>query len=126
MIKRLETMVMMAGFDLPVRAIREQISMAVDLIVHQSRMRDGSRRITAITEIAGMEGDVITTQDVFLFEQEYVDDAGKIHGRLQPTGLHPKCYNQILHANVKLPSDVFVPRTMEAAATPKARIMGGR
>jgi pilus assembly protein CpaF len=125
MIKRLETMVMMAGFDLPVRAIREQISMAVDVIVHQSRMKDGTRKITAITEIAGMEGDVITTQDIFLFEQEYVDDAGKIHGRLQPTGLHPKVYNQILHANVKLPSDVFVPRTMEAA-TPKARIMGGR
>jgi len=125
MIKRLETMVMMAGFDLPVRAIREQISMAVDIVVHQSRMRDGTRKVTAITEIAGMEGDVITTQDIFLFEQEYVDDAGKIHGRLQPTGLHPKCFDKILHANVKLPSDVFVPRTMEAA-TPKARIMGGR
>lgn len=126
MIKRLETMVMMAGFDLPVRAIREQISMAVDLIVHQSRMKDGTRKITAITEIAGMEGDVITTQDVFLFEQEYIDDAGKIHGRLQPTGLHPKCYNQILHSGVKLSSDVFVPRAMMEAATPKARIMGGR
>jgi pilus assembly protein CpaF len=126
MIKRLETMVMMAGFDLPVRAIREQIAMAVDLVVHQSRMKDGTRKITAITEIAGMEGDVITTQDVFLFEQEYIDDAGKIHGRLQPTGLHPKCYNQILHAGVKLPSEVFIPRAFTEAVTPKARIMGGR
>ncbi len=125
MIKRLETMVMMAGFDLPVRAIREQIGMAVDVIVHQSRMRDGTRKITGITELAGMEGDVITTQDIFLFEQDYVDDAGKIHGKLQPTGLHPKCYNAILHANVKLPSEVFVPRTIDPA-TPKARIMGGR
>ena len=126
MIKRLETMVMMAGFDLPMRAIREQIAMAVDLIVHQSRMKDGTRKITAITEIAGMEGDVITTQDVFLFEQEYIDDAGKIHGRLQPTGLHPKCYNQILHSGVKLSSDVFIPRGFTETATPKARIMGGR
>ncbi len=126
MLKRLETMVMMAGFDLPVRAIRDQIAMAVDVIVHQSRMKDGTRKITGITEIAGMEGEVITTQDVFLFEQDYIDDAGKIHGRLQPTGLHPKCYNQILHAGVKLSSDVFVPRAFTDAATPKARIMGGR
>ncbi|MDQ3813202.1 MAG: CpaF family protein [Armatimonadota bacterium] len=117
MIKRLETMVMMAGFDLPVRAIREQVSMAINLVVHQERMRDGVRRISAITEIVGMEGDVITMQDVFTFEQEYVDDAGMIHGRLQPTGLHPKCYGMILHAGVKLPAEVFTPRMAEAPTT---------
>jgi pilus assembly protein CpaF len=89
MLSRLETMVLMAGVDLPVRAIREQIAAAVDLIVHQSRLKDGTRKITHITEVQGMEGDVIVMQDVFVFEQTGVLD-GKIQGRLKPTGIRPK------------------------------------
>ena len=87
MLSRLETMVLMAGVDLPLRAIREQIASAIDLIVHQSRLKDGTRRITNITEVQGMEGDVIVMQDVFVFEQTGVIE-GKIQGRLKPTG-HP-------------------------------------
>jgi pilus assembly protein CpaF len=106
-LKRLETMVMMAGFDLPVKAIREQIAMAVHLIVHQERMRDGKRRITAITEIVGMEGDVITLQDLFRFEQERIDDEGRIHGALVPTGLRPKNWDVIVDNGVELSMELF-------------------
>ena len=86
---RLETMVLMAGVDLPVRAIREQIASAVDIIVQQSRLKDGTRKIVNITEVQGMEGDVIVMQDVFVFEQTGVVE-GKIQGRLKPTGIRPK------------------------------------
>ena len=89
MLSRLETMVLMAGVDLPLRAIREQVASAVDLIVHQSRLKDGTRKITNITEVQGMEGDVIVMQDVFVFEQTGVVE-GKIQGRLKPTGIRPK------------------------------------
>ncbi len=103
---RMETMVLMAGMDLPIRAIREQISSAVDVIVHQSRMRDGSRKITHITEINGMEGDVITTTDIFIFEQTGFDN-GKVIGRLRPTGLRPKFMDKIEASGVHLPASVF-------------------
>src|SRR5215207_799796 len=86
---RLETMVLMAGMDLPVRAIREQIASAVNLILQQSRMKDGTRKIVAITEVQGMEGDVIVTQDVFVYEQTGIEN-GKIVGRMKPTGIRPK------------------------------------
>ena len=89
MLSRLETMVLMAGVDLPLRAIREQIASAVDLIVQQTRLKDGTRRIVNITEVQGMEGDVIVMQDVFVFEQTGVVE-GKIQGRLKPTGIRPK------------------------------------
>ena len=118
--KRLETMVMMAGFDLPVRAIREQISMAVQLIVHQERMRDGKRRVTAITEIVGMEGDVLTLQDIFRFVQEGIDDDGRILGSLQATGMRPKYYETIVDNGVSLSMDLFSPKPHEAA--PRARL----
>jgi pilus assembly protein CpaF len=113
MLKRLETMVLMSGFDLPVRAIREQISMAIHIIVHQDRMRDGTRRITHISEIVGMEGEVITMQDLFRFEQEFVDDSGKIHGSLQPTGMRPKHDEEILRSGIKLPLDLFQPKNIQ-------------
>ncbi len=103
---RLETMCLMAGMDLPQRAIREQIASAVELIVHQERMRDGSRRITKITEIQGMEGDVITMSDLFEFEQTGVE-AGKIIGRIRPTGLRPKFIDKIEDAGIHLPASVF-------------------
>src|ERR1043165_607983 len=106
MLARLETMVLMAGVDLPVRAIREQISSAVDLIVHQSRLKDGTRKITAITEVQGMEGDVIVMQDVFQFDQTGVID-GKIQGRLKPTGIRPKFVEQFEAQGIHLPNGIF-------------------
>ncbi len=103
---RLETMTMMAGMELPVRAIREQVSSAIDLIVHQERMRDGSRKVVSITEVSGMEGDVITTTDLFVFEQAGYEN-GKIIGRLRPTGLRPKFMDKIEAAGIHLPASIF-------------------
>ena len=107
MLSRLETMVLMAGMDLPIKAIREQISSAVDLIVQQSRMKDGSRRITYITEVSGMEGDVITLQDIFVFKEEGHDNMGRITGHIVPTGLKPQFMDKLLKTGVILPSDIL-------------------
>ncbi|HYH03337.1 MAG TPA: CpaF family protein, partial [Bacillota bacterium] len=101
------TMVLMAGMELPVKAIREQISSAVDVIIQQSRLRDGSRKITHITEVQGMEGDIITMQDIFVFEQTGVNESGKIVGRLKPTGIRPKFYEKFEVSGIKLPLDLF-------------------
>jgi pilus assembly protein CpaF len=106
MLSRLETMVLMAGMDLPLRAIREQISSAVDLIVHQNRLKDGTRKITNITEVQGMEGDVIVMQDVFVFEQTDVVD-GKIIGKLKPTGIRPHFVERFEVAGIHLPPNIF-------------------
>ncbi len=106
MLARLETMVLMAGMDLPLRAIREQIASAVDLIVHQNRLKDGTRKITNITEVQGMEGDVIVMQDIFVFEQTGVVE-GKIQGRLRPTGIRPKFVEKFEVAGINLPPNVF-------------------
>ena len=105
-LSRLETMVMMAGMELPVRAIREQISSAIDLVVHQDRMRDGSRKIVNITEVTGMEGDVITMTDVFIFDLTGYEN-GKVVGRLRPTGLRPKFMEKIEAAGIHLPPSIF-------------------
>jgi pilus assembly protein CpaF len=106
MLSRLETMVLMAGVDLPLRAIREQIASAVDLIVHQSRLKDGTRKITNITEVQGMEGDVIVMQDVFVFEQTGIVE-GKIQGRLRPTGIRPKFAEKFEVMGIHLPPGLF-------------------
>src|SRR6476659_46811 len=106
MLSRLETMVLMAGVDLPLRAIREQISSAVDLIVHQSRLKDGTRKSVNITEVQGMEGDTIVMQDVFVFEQTGVID-GKIQGRLKPTGIRPKFVETFEAMGIHLPNGIF-------------------
>jgi pilus assembly protein CpaF len=106
MLNRLETMVLMAGMDLPVRAIREQVSSAVDVIVQQSRMRDGSRKVTHITEVQGMEGDKITLQDVFLFDQESFEN-GKVVGQIKPTGVRPKFMSKIEDSGISLPPSIF-------------------
>ncbi|MGH2428501.1 MAG: ATPase, T2SS/T4P/T4SS family [Candidatus Limnocylindria bacterium] len=106
MLSRLETMVLMAGMDLPLRAIREQVSSAVDLIVHQNRLKDGTRRITNITEVQGMEGDVIVMQDIFVFEQTGVEE-GKILGRLKPTGIRPHFVEKFEAAGIHLPPNIF-------------------
>jgi len=108
MLARLETMVLMAGVDLPLRAIREQIASAVDLVVHQSRLKDGTRKITNITEVQGMEGDVIVTQDVFSFEQTGIID-GKVQGRLRPTGIRPRFVEQFESMGISLPPGIFGP-----------------
>ena len=103
---RIETMCLMAGMDLPIRAIREQISSAVDMIVHQSRMRDGTRKVTHITEVSGMEGDVITMTDLFIFEQTGIE-SGKVIGRLRPTGLRPKFMDKLEASGIHLPPSIF-------------------
>jgi pilus assembly protein CpaF len=103
---RLETMTLMAGMDLPSRAIREQISSAIDLICHQERMRDGTRKITNITELSGMEGEVITMTDIFVFEQTGIEN-GQIAGRLRPTGLRPKFMDKLEAAGINLPPSIF-------------------
>jgi pilus assembly protein CpaF len=105
-LSRLETMCLMAGMDLPVRAIREQIASAVDLIIQQSRMQDGSRKIINITEVQGMEGDVIVMSDIFAFEQQGME-AGRVIGRLKPTGIRPKFVERIEAANIHLPAGIF-------------------
>jgi len=103
---RLETMVLMAGMDLPVRAIREQVASAIQLIIHQDRMRDGTRKITSVTEVQGMEGDVITMSEIFTFEQTGIED-GRVIGRLRPTGLRPKFIGDIQAAGIMLPPSIF-------------------
>jgi pilus assembly protein CpaF len=105
-LSRLETMTLMAGMDLPVRAIREQVSSAIDMIIHEERMRDGSRKVTFITEVVGMEGDIITTTDLFVFEQTGTEN-GKVLGRMRPTGLRPKFMEKIEAAGIHLPPSIF-------------------
>jgi pilus assembly protein CpaF len=103
---RLETMVMMSGMDLPVRAIREQIASAVQVICHQARMRDGTRKVTHVTEVQGMEGDVIVLSDIFIFEQTGFE-AGTVIGRLRPTGIRPRFMPDIEAAGIHLPPTIF-------------------
>lgn len=104
---RLETLVLMAGMDLPLKVVRQQISSAVDLIVQQSRLRDGSRKITSISEVAGMEGDVIVMSEIFKFEQSGVSSEGKVIGAHKPTGLRPLFYSRLEAAGYKLDAKVF-------------------
>jgi pilus assembly protein CpaF len=105
---RIETMVLMAGVDLPIRAIREQVSSALDLIVHQTRFKDGSRRITHVTEVVGMEGDTITLQDVFKFDHGMgFDENGRSLGVLKSTGLRPKFLNQLADHGVHVDAELF-------------------
>jgi pilus assembly protein CpaF len=109
MLSRLETMVLMAGMDLPVKAIREQISSAIDLIVHQNRLRDGSRKITHITEVLGMEGDVVVLQDIFIYEQTGLDTRGKVAGRHRATGIRPRFLQRLTAEGIFIPADIFDP-----------------
>ncbi|HAH19184.1 CpaF family protein [uncultured Eubacterium sp.] len=107
-VARVETMVMMSGMELPVRAIREQVASAIDMIVQQSRLRDGTRKITQITEVVGMEGDVISTQDLFVFETDgKLDTNGKFQGKFVATGIHPNCLQKIRENGVVVKNDWF-------------------
>lgn len=113
-LSRVETMVLMAGMDLPVRAIREQMASALNLIVHQSRMRDGSRKITHITEVVGMEGDVITLQDIFLFDFSMgVDDAGHFLGTIKATGIRPRFLEKLSDIGIELEPGIFEYEAMD-------------
>jgi pilus assembly protein CpaF len=105
-LSRLETMVLMAGMELPLRAIREQISSAVHLIVHQERMKDGSRKITSITEVLRMEGEIISAQELFSFEQTGIEN-GRVIGRLRPTGIRPSFADRFELSNIHLPPAIF-------------------
>ena len=106
-LSRLETMVLMAGMDLPVRAVRTQVSSAIDLILQQSRIRDGSRKITYITEVQGMEGDIIILQDLFKYVQDYIDERGKSVGHFESTGLQPKFLDKFKMNGIDLPLSIF-------------------
>jgi len=107
-LSRLETMVLMSGVELPSRAIREQVSAAIDLIIHLARLRDGTRRVTQITEIQGMEGDVITLQDIFFFDFSMgIDEKGYFKGRLKSTGIRPKFTKRLIDLGIKLSPDIF-------------------
>jgi len=111
-LSRIETMTLMAGFDLPIRAIREQMASALDLVVHLSRLRDGTRRITHVTEVQGMEGDVITLQDIFLFDFGMgVDEHGRFRGHLKATGVRPKFVEKLSDLGIRLGPEVFQPET---------------
>jgi len=108
-LSRLETMVLMAGVDLPVRAIREQVAGAVDMVIQQARMKDGSRRVTAISEVIGMEGEIITMQDLFTFDYSAGrDDQGRFRGVLKSNGLRPKFADELRDQGIELPADLFI------------------
>jgi pilus assembly protein CpaF len=109
-LSRVETMMLMSGMELGIRAIREQISSALNLIVHQARMKDGVRRITHVTEVVGMEGDIITLQDLFLFDYNAgIDDEGKFRGELKATGIRPRFVDRLAERGVRIPAEVFAP-----------------
>ncbi len=107
MLARLETMVLMAGMELPVRAIREQIASALDLIIQTARLKDGSRRVTHLTEVQGMEGDVIVLQDIFVFHQLGVGPDGRVAGEFRPTGIRPRFHERLLVSGITLPPHLF-------------------
>jgi pilus assembly protein CpaF len=106
-LSRIETMVAMGATNLPERAIRQQIASAIQLVVQQTRLSDGSRRVTSISEITGMEGDVITMQEIFLFEKLGITQEGRVVGRFRATGVRPKCGERLRAAGVHLPADMF-------------------
>jgi pilus assembly protein CpaF len=106
-VARMENMVLMAGMDLPARAIREQIASAIHVFIQVTRMQDGSRRVSHVTEVSGMEGETITLQDIFLFELDHIDEDGKVHGEMRPTGVRPNFTRQFSLAGIELPNDIF-------------------
>ncbi len=104
---RMENMVLMAGMELPSRAIREQVASAIHLFIQISRLQDGSRKVTHVTEVSGMEGDTITPQDIFLFKLDRVDEDGKVHGSMKPTGIRPGFVHKFAMAGIELPNNLF-------------------
>jgi len=106
---RIENMILMAGLDLPMRAIREQITSAIHIVMQIARLADGSRRVTNVSEIAGMEGDIVTMQDLFRFEQRGIDSDGRVIGEFRPTGIRPRFAEKFEIAGIRLPPDMFMP-----------------
>ncbi len=107
-LSRLETMVLMSGMELPIRAVREQVASAIDVIIHEARFRDGTRRVTHITEVQGMESDVITLQDIFLYDfSAGLDDTGRFKGEIKSTGIRPNFLNKLQDMGVTVPPDVI-------------------
>ena len=106
-IARLENMVLMAGMELPAKAVREQISSAIDVFIQVQRLQDGSRKVTHVTEVSGMEGDTITLQDIFLFKLDHVDEDGKVHGAMKPTGIRPSFAHKFAMAGIEMPNQLF-------------------
>lgn len=107
MIARLETMVLMAGIELPIKAIRQQIAGGIDLIIQQSRLKDGSRKIVNITEVQDMEGDVVILQDIFIFNQKGIDKSGNVIGKMTSTGIRPKFYERLETSGLQIPASIF-------------------
>ncbi|HEY5270226.1 MAG TPA: ATPase, T2SS/T4P/T4SS family [Anaerolineales bacterium] len=120
-LSRLETLVLMAGMDLPLKIVRQQISSAVDVIVQMSRLRDGTRKITAITEVAGMEGDVVVLSELFKYNQTGVDAEGKILGQFTPTGIRPLFGPRLVAAGFKLGAEIFGATTADILAARQRR-----
>jgi len=120
-LSRLETMCLMSGVDLPLKVIREQIASAIDVIVQQSRMKDGSRKVTAITEVAGMEGDTVVMTDIFRFEQTTITPDGKVIGELKPTGIRPLFTTRLETAGFKLGPEVFGASVADILASGRRR-----
>ncbi len=110
-ISRIETLVLMAGMDLPLKVVRQQISSAVDLIVQQTRLKDGQRKVTAVTEVAGMEGDIIILSDIFKYIQTGVSSEGQVLGEVSPTGIRPNFTPRLEAAGFKLTADIFTPKS---------------
>jgi len=107
MLSRIETMVLMSGMNLPIKAIRDQVASAIDIIIQQSRLMDGSRKITHITEVQGMEGDVIILQDIFKFEQRGIDNKGRVKGEFVSTGIMPKFVQKLREKGINIPPDIL-------------------
>jgi pilus assembly protein CpaF len=107
-LSRMETMVLMAGMDLPLKVVRQQIASAVDLIIQQTRLKDGARKVTAITEVVGMEGDTVVLTDIFKFEQTGVGPDGKILGELKPTGIRPVFGPKLDASGIKLGAEIYM------------------
>ena len=105
---RLETMCLMAGINFPIKVLREQIAAAIDIIIQQARLKDGSRKVTSITEISGMEGDTITMTEIFKFQQTGVEKDGKIIGELRPTGIRPSFSPRLEASGFRLGPEIFV------------------
>jgi pilus assembly protein CpaF len=111
-LSRMEMMVGMAGFELPMWIIRRQIASAVQIIIQAARLSGGPRKITKISEITGMEGDIISMQDIFVFKQSGVDDAGKAQGRFMATGIRPNLLDKLIGAGIRLPQSLFEARVL--------------
>jgi pilus assembly protein CpaF len=115
-LSRLETMIAMAELSLPDKAVRTQIASAIDVIVQVSRFADGTRRVKQISEIVGMEGDVITMQDIFTFEQTGVDEDGRVIGRLHATGIRPRCMDRLKAHGIEMSADAFTDAAQDGRA----------